>query len=240
MPTLVYLRVSTDQQDLDNQRHGVLEYAKKHNLEPLTFFEDTISGKKNWRDRDLGKLIEQAKEHDVLLVAEISRLARSTLQVLEILQECANKGLAVHVAKNNMVMDGSLNARITATIFGLAAEIEREFISARTTEALARRKAQGLPLGRPLGSHNHSKKLDKHKQEIKDLLAKGVHKTSICRMYDVAPTTLYTWMQENDLQRFIKSDKPVKEKAKADKAAAEKAKDAPKNGLKLLNRKKKD
>lgn len=210
MATLAYIRVSTDKQDLDNQRHGVIEYAKKHNLEPLTFFEDTASGKKSWKDRDLGKLIEKSNKGDVLLVAEISRLARSTLQVLEILQECANKELAVHVAKNNMVMDGSLNARITATILGLAAEIEREFISARTTEALAKRKAQGLPLGRPKGSHNHVKKLDSKKQEIKDLLAKGVHKTSICRMFDCAPTTLYAWMDDNNLNRFVNSDKPDK------------------------------
>jgi DNA invertase Pin-like site-specific DNA recombinase len=238
MSTLAYIRVSTDKQDLDNQRHGVIEYAKKNNLEPLTFFEDTASGKKSWRDRDLGKLIEQAKPNDILLVAEISRLARSTLQVLEILQECTKKELIVHVAKSNMIMDSSLNSRITATVLGLAAEIEREFISARTTEALAKRKAQGLPLGRPKGSHNHAKKLDKHKAEIKELLGKGVHKTSICRMYDCAPTTLYAWMDNNDLQRFIKSDKPVKEKAKAEKAAVEKAKDEPKNGLKLFRKKK--
>jgi DNA invertase Pin-like site-specific DNA recombinase len=219
MATLAYIRVSTDKQDLDNQRHGVIEYAKKHNLEPLTFFEDTVSGKKNWRDRDLGKLIEQSNKGDVLLVAEISRLARSTLQVLEVLQEAAKKELAVHVAKSNMVMDGSLNSRITAVILGLAAEIEREFISARTTEALARRKAQGLPLGRPKGRTNNSKKLDAKKQEIKELLAKGVHKTSICRMFDCAPTTLYTWMEANGLSRFVKSDKPLKNKGKKEEEA---------------------
>ena len=231
MTTLAYIRVSTDKQDLDNQRHGVIEYAKKHGLEPLSFFEDTVSGKKSWRERDIGKLISQAQEGDVLLVAEISRLARSTLQVLEILQECATKKLAVHVAKSNMIMDGSLNARITATVLGLAAEIEREFISARTTEALARRKAQGLPLGRPKGSHNHAKKLDKHKAQIKELLGKGVHKVSIARMFDCAPTTLYTWMEENGLQRFVKSDKPLKNK-KPEEKPNNKSK---KYGLKSLN-----
>jgi DNA invertase Pin-like site-specific DNA recombinase len=236
MTTLAYLRVSTDQQDLDNQRHGVIEYARKNNLDPLVYFEDTVSGKKSWRDRDLGKLIDRSKPNDVLLVSEISRLARSTLQVLEILQECTKKELIVHVAKSNMIMDGSLNSRITAVVLGLAAEIEREFISARTTEALARRKAEGKPIGRPLGSHNHSKKLDKYTAEIKEMLAKNVHKTSICRMYGVSPQTLYTWMQENDLKRFIKSDKPVKEKEKA-KAEEVKKETKPKNALRLLNSK---
>jgi DNA invertase Pin-like site-specific DNA recombinase len=211
--TYAYIRVSTDKQDLDNQRHGVIEYAKRNALEPLHFFEDTASGKKLWRERDLGKLFEQAKKGDVLLVAEISRLARSTLQVLEILQEAARIGIAVHVAKSNMVMDGSLNSRITATVLGLAAEIEWEFISARTTEALAKRKAAGLPLGRPKGRTSETKKLDKRKTEIKDLLAKGVHKTSIARIVECSPTTLYAWMEENGLQRFIKSDKPVKKKS---------------------------
>lgn len=207
MTTYAYIRVSTDRQDLDNQRHGVIEYAKQHGLEPLTFFDDTVTGKKNWRERDLGKLLDQAKKGDVLLVAEISRLARSTLQVLEILQHAAEKEIAVHVVKNRMVMDGSLHARITATVLGLAAEIEREFISARTTEALARRKAQGLPLGRPKGRLSDEKKLDRRKDEIKDLLQKGVHKTSIARIVECSPNTLYQWMEANNMTRYIKRRK---------------------------------
>ena len=177
--TNAYIRVSTDKQDLDNQSHGVIGYAQKNQLEPLTFIDDTASSKKSWKERDLGKLFAQAKNGDVLLVAEISWLARSTLQVLEILQEAARKEIAVHVAKSNMVMDGSLNSKITAVVLGLAAEIEREFISSRTTEALAKRRAAGLPLGRPKGAVSAEKKLDKRKDEISELLLKNVHKTSI-------------------------------------------------------------
>lgn len=205
MSNYAYIRVSTDRQDLDNQRHGVIEYAKANGLEPLAFFDDTVTGKKSWKERDLGKLLEQAGKGDVLLVAEISRLARSTLQVLEILQHAAEKEIAVHVVKNRLVMDGSLHARITATVLGLAAEIEREFISARTTEALARRKAAGLPLGRPKGRQSDEKKLDKRRDEIKDLLQKGVHKTSIARIVGCSPNTLYQWMEANHLGRYIKS-----------------------------------
>jgi DNA invertase Pin-like site-specific DNA recombinase len=210
MATYAYIRVSTDKQDLDNQRHGVIEYAKKHNLEPITFFEDTASGKKSWKERDLGKLLEQAKTGDIMLVAEISRMARSTLQVLEILQEAAKKGIGVHIAKSNMVMDGSLNSKITAVVLGLAAEIERDFISARTTEALAKRKAAGLPLGRPKGSVNQEKKLNKRKDEIKGMLEKGAHKVSIARIVGCSPDTLYSWMADNNLSRYIKSDNPEK------------------------------
>ena len=210
--TYAYIRVSTDKQDLDNQRHGVIGYAQKNQLEPLTFIDDTASGKKSWKERDLGKLFERANAGDVLLVAEISRLARSTLQVLEILQEAARKEIAVHVAKSNMVMDGSLNSKITAVVLGLAAEIEREFISSRTTEALAKRRAAGLPLGRPKGAVGAEKKLDKRKDEISELLLKNVHKTSIARIVGCSPATLYAWMENNGLSRFIKSDKPLKVK----------------------------
>lgn len=210
MATFAYIRVSTDKQDLDNQRHGVIEYAKKRNLEPITFFEDTASGKKSWKDRDLGKLLEQAKAGDILLVAEISRMARSTLQVLEILQEAAKKEIGVHIAKSNMVMDGSLNSKITAVVLGLAAEIERDFISARTTEALAKRKAAGLPLGRPKGSVNLTKKLDKRKEDIKEMLSKGMYKTEIAKFAECSTETLYGWMRDNNLARYINSDNPEK------------------------------
>jgi DNA invertase Pin-like site-specific DNA recombinase len=210
MTTYAYIRVSTDSQDLNNQRHGVIEYAKRHGLEPLHFFEDTASGKKSWRERDIGKLLGQAKGGDVLLVAEISRLARSTLQVLEILQESAERGIIVHVAKNNLVMDGSLHAKITATILGLAAEIEREFISSRTTEALARRKAEGKPVGRQKGSKNKDRKLDGQKDKIADLLKLGVHKTSIAKIIGCDPNTLYGWMYDNGFGAYIKTRSPAK------------------------------
>ena len=211
MHTYAYIRVSTDRQDLDNQRHGVIEYARRYNLEPITFFEDTASGKKDWRDRDLGRLLSTAKPGDILLVAEISRLARSALQVLEVLKVAAEGGVTVHVAKNHLVMDGSLHSRITATVLGLAAEIEREFISARTTEALARRKAQGLPLGRPKGAKSLSKKLDKNEAKIREYLSKGIAKTSIAKLMEVSPDTLYKYMHEKGMDRYItRKQKPKK------------------------------
>ena len=161
MTTFAYLRVSTDQQDLDNQRHGILEYANNHRLGPLEFVEDAVSGRVGWRERAVGELLlETASEEDLVLFAEVSRMGRSTLQVLEMLETCMKRGLTVHIAKQRMVLDSSMQSRITATVLGLAAEIERELISQRTTEALARRKAAGKPLGRPKGRTAISLKLD--------------------------------------------------------------------------------
>lgn len=217
MNIFAYIRVSTDKQDLDNQKFGVMEYAKKKKYTPIIFFEDQVSGKKSWKERGLKKLIDQTKKGDVLLVSEISRLARSTLQVLEFLQEAANKEISVHIVKSNMIMDDSLNSKITAVVLGLAAEIERDFISARTTEALAKRKAEGLPIGRRKGSVNLTKKLDKRKDDIIDMLSKGIYKTEIAKFAECTPETLYRWMYANNLARYIDSNKATKAAVKTRK-----------------------
>lgn len=200
-----YLRVSTDRQDVDNQRHGVIQYAKKRGLEPLTFFEDTVSGKKEWRDREIGKLLEMAKEGDVIIVSEFSRLARSTRQMLELTEIAVKRGISIHVVKNNTVMDGSLNSKAAATFFGFFSEVERDFISQRTSESLQKRKAAGLPIGRQKGSTNESKKLDKHKDKIKEWLELGVTKQKIMEKVDCCERTLYKWMYKNGLERYIKT-----------------------------------
>ena len=200
MTIYAYLRVSTNQQDVDNQRHGILEYANQKSLGHLEFVEDSVSGQKRWRDRELGKLLAKtAQSGDTLVFAEISRMARSTLQVLEILECCMQRGVSVHIAKQRMVLDDSMSSRITATVLGLAAEIERELISLRTTEALAKRKAAGKTLGRPKGRQSASLKLDAKEQEIRMYLAKGISKRSIAKLVDCAPSTLYHWLKRNQL-----------------------------------------
>jgi DNA invertase Pin-like site-specific DNA recombinase len=211
MTTYAYLRVSTDKQDLDNQRHGVIEYAKKHKLEPLHFFEDTVSGTKDWQEREIGRLLtKQAIKGDVVLTPEFSRLGRSALQVMLVLAEAAKREVIIHIVKNGLIMDGSLNARMMALAFGMAAEIEREFISRRTTEALARRKAEGKPVGRQKGVKNKDRKLDKHREQILDLLQKGVHKAAIAKICGCEREALYEWMYANNLGAYIKSQKADK------------------------------
>ena len=200
MTIYAYLRVSTNRQDVDNQRHGILEYANQKSLGHLEFIEDSVSGQKRWRDRELGKLLTKtAQSGDTIVFAEISRMARSTLQVLEILECCMQRGVSVHIAKQRMVLDDSMPSRITATVLGLAAEIERELISMRTTEALAKRKAAGKTLGRPKGKQSAKLKLDAREQEIKMYLAKGISKRSIAKLVDCAPSTLYYWLKRNQL-----------------------------------------
>jgi DNA invertase Pin-like site-specific DNA recombinase len=195
MPQIfAYLRVSTDAQDVANQRHGIVEYCASRGLLAPLFVDDTASGKTDWRQRQLGTIIKQANAADVLVVSEVSRIARSTLQVLEIMRECVDKGIHLHVVKNGIVLDGSMQAKIVATVLGLAAEIERDFISSRTKEALAKKKAEGMVLGRPAGPAKVLR-LDKHAVQIDSYLAKTIDKRAIAKLLDVAPNTLYAWLK---------------------------------------------
>ena len=199
MAIYAYLRVSTDAQDVDNQKHGILEYANKHGLTNMTFVEDTVSGQKKWQLRKLGEMVRNAEKGDVLIFAEISRMARSTLQVLEIMEHCTKAGIEVHVTKQNMILDQSMSSRITVTVLGMAAEIEREFISIRTKEALAKRKAAGLPMGRPAGQAEVLK-LDAKADEIADLMSKSVNKRSIAKVVGCSHTALYDWMDRRGIR----------------------------------------
>ena len=201
MANYAYLRVSTDQQDVDNQRHGILEYCNKNKINGLSFIEDTVSGRKKWKERKIGELIHNTmKQGDTLVVSEISRLARSTLQVLEILEVSAEKKLSVHIAKQNHVFTekGDITSTIMATVLGMVAQIEREFISMRTKEALAAKKAAGMELGRPKGKAAKVK-LDDKRSEILSLLDKGVSKRSIAKIVDCAPSTLYDWFKRHKI-----------------------------------------
>ncbi len=201
MTCFAYLRVSTNQQDVNNQRHGLLEYANAKQLGSMQFIEDTISARQKWEERALGTLLkETAQSGDVVVFSEISRMARSTLQVLEILEYCMQQEINVHIAKQHMVLDDSMQSRITATMLGLAAEIEREFISLRTIEALAKRRAEGLPLGRPKGSRSARVKLDAKEVEILRYLEKGISKRSIAKLVDCSPSTLYDWFNRRSIR----------------------------------------
>lgn len=188
-----YLRVSTDAQDVANQKLGVLEYCAAHRWSAPLLIEDTVSGKLDWRQRKIGELLMSIPPGSVLVAAEISRLARSTLQVLEMLKLAAEREISVHIVKSSLVLDGSLGAKITATVLALAAEIEREFIAARTKEALRRRKESGLPMGRPVGQAERLR-LDDKADEIDKYLALGLNKRAIAKLCGCSPQTLYTWL----------------------------------------------
>ncbi len=200
LPTLpspvvvAYLRVSTDAQDVANQKLGVLEYCAQHGFGAPLLIEDTASGKLDWQARKIGEVLKTIPPGSVLVAAEITRLARSTLQVLEMLKLAAEREISVHVVKSRLVLDGSLSSKITATVLALAGEIEREFIAARTKEALRQRKAAGKRLGRTPGKAERLG-LDAKAAEIDKYLAIGLNKRAIAKLCECSPGTLYTWLE---------------------------------------------
>ncbi len=199
MAIFIYVRVSTNVQDTQNQLHGIRDYCQERGIVPDTVVEDTASGSIDWRSRKIGELLSGADKGDVLLVAEVSRLARSTLQVLEILKFSAERQVSVVIVKNGLTFDNSMQSRITATILGLAAEIERDFISMRTREALAKRKAAGKQLGRPQGVLAKHYKLDEKRSEIERYQKLGINQTAIAKLVGVSRPTLRTWLGRQQL-----------------------------------------
>ena len=194
MPTVfAYLRVSTDAQDVDNQRRGVAEYCTGRGWLP-GYIEDTASGRTPWRDRPLGQLLDQMQRGDVLVCSEVSRLARSTLQVLEICKHAAERGLCLHIVKTGQVIDDSMASKVLTTMLALAGEIERDMISARTKESLARLKAEGVKLGRPEGPARVLM-LDAEAKQIDSLIACGVPLRVVARAVCCSPQTLYNWLR---------------------------------------------
>ena len=199
MANFAYLRVSKDSQDVENQKYGILDYCNHNKISPVTIVKDTASRTKAWRKRGIARILQKSQKGDKILVAEVSRLGGSPLQVLEILEEAAKKEIAVHIVKSQLIMNGSLQSTIIATVLGLAAQIEREFISVRTKEALAKRKAEGIKLGRPKGQAKNLK-LDAHRELILDYLKKDVSKASIARIVECSPSTLYAWIKRNKIK----------------------------------------
>lgn len=181
MAAVAYIRVSTDKQDLENQRFAVSEFCAAEGIPLDRVVQDKKSGKLTWRERDLAKLIDSLAPGDVLVTPELSRLSRSLQDVFDLLAECARRQVTVRVIKGGFTVDGSLQSTVLVTAFGLAAQIEREFISQRTKEALARRKREGKPLGRPKGSRPENTKLKPVEAEVRNLIKLGVPATKIVK-----------------------------------------------------------
>jgi len=193
MAVFAYVRVSSDKQETENQKYEILKYANERKLGNVDFIEETVSGRKSWKERQLGKLVERIQKGDILIVTELSRLGRSMLEIMEILSILLRKGVEIHVVKSNQVLKDDLQSKVFAMAFSIAAEIERELISQRTREALQRRKAEGKPLGRPKGSY--SSKLDRYREQIEELLSKGVSISSIAKIIEVPYSTVYSYVQ---------------------------------------------
>ncbi|MBO4294934.1 MAG: recombinase family protein [Alphaproteobacteria bacterium] len=190
MKTIAYIRVSSNKQSLEHQRFEIKNFALKEGLKIDTFIEEKISSRKTLDKRKLSELLKNLQENDILITCEISRLGRSLLEVMKILETCLNKNCQVWTIKENYRLGNDIQSKVLAFAFGLAAEIERNLISERTKSSLANLKATGKKLGRPLNTETKKLKLAKNQRRIQSLLQKGISKSQIAKMFNVERATL--------------------------------------------------
>lgn len=193
-----YVRTSTDRQDYNNQKHGILLFCNDNKMGNVEFIEETVSGKVSWEKRELGALISKLQSGDILVVSELSRLGRSMLEVMELLSILSKKEVKVFAIKGGYELGNNIQSKVLAFAFSLAAEVERELISSRTKESLSRLKASGKKLGRPFGSKSKSK-LDGKEEEIKTLLNHKVAKAAVARILKVSRPALLDFIKSRNL-----------------------------------------
>ena len=183
MQTLAYIRISKDSQDTENQRHTILDYAQKNKIVVDELLEVEISSRKNAKERRIEELTQKLEKGDQLLVVELSRLGRTMLETLNLINQLSEKGIKItFIRQPELSTTGSHNQLLLA-IYSYFAESERAYISVRTKDALASLKAKGIKLGRPKGSRNKNGMiLDPHKEEIKKMLRLKIPLQSIVKI----------------------------------------------------------
>lgn len=199
MKVYAYIRVSTEMQTLANQEHEIKRYCNKFNLVVEEWVSESVSGTIPVEKRMLGKMIDKMDRGDLLIATELSRLGRNMLMIMSILNMCSSKGIAIHTIKDNFDLSDSINSKIIAFAFALAAEIERNLISQRTKEALAVKRLEGKILGRPPGSSKKKVKYCKMRAEIASMLHKGISYTQIARSVGIHRNTLRKYLISDNI-----------------------------------------
>ena len=175
---------------------------------------ETVSGTKKESERQLGSLLKKLQRGDTLIITEVSRLSRKMMNIMNIIHQSIEKGITIYSIKEGYKFDSSINSQVLAFAFGLCAEIERTLISQRTREALARRRAQGIKLGRPKGSIRAGK-LFEHEQEIKALRTEGFSFQKIAIRFKVSPETVRLFY----LRTLLKKNKKIEEESQQQEEA---------------------
>ena len=191
MANIGYIRVSSNKQTLEHKRFEIENFALKEGIKIDTWVEEKISSRKALKNRKLGELLDNLQENDVLISCEISRLGRSLLEVMRILETCLNKNCQVWTLKENYRLGNDIQSKVLAFAFGLAAEIERQLISERTKSSLANIKAQGKKLGRPFNAKTKKLKLAKTKNRYRSCWRKEYQNQKL-QNYSALSERLYT------------------------------------------------
>ena len=194
-----YVRVSSDKQTVENQRYEIIHFAQKNGMIIDGWIEETISGTMQYDKRKLGKLLSKVTKNDIIICSELSRLGRNLFMIMEILNQCMQRECIVWTIKDGYKLGDDIQSKVLAFAFGLSAEIERNLISQRTKEALARKKAEGVVLGRPKGRKSSHVKLSGKENLIIGLLLEGTPKTQIAKLLKVNRNTINKFIKDNEL-----------------------------------------
>ena len=193
-----YIRVSTDRQTVENQRFEIKHFCQENNLKVDKWIAETISGTKEINKRRLGKLLKGVKKDDIIICSEISRLGRSLFMIMSVLNRCMEIGAKVWTVKDSYRLGDDITSKVLAFAFGISAEIERRLISQRTKEALARKKSEGVKLGRPKGPGKRL--LDGKEKQIKAMLDAGLSKVQVAKVYGIHVSTLHEFLTVKELR----------------------------------------
>ncbi len=193
---IAYLRISTEKQHLENQKGEIARFAQQRGITIDRWVTEVVSGTTKRNDRALGLIISRLKPGDTLIVTELSRLSRTLMDIMTILNRCMKQQVIIYSTKDGYAFDNDINSKVLAFAFGLVAEIERNLISLRTKEALAIKRAEGIKIGRPNGSKVKMQVLIDNRAQIVGQLEQGVKIVRICEQYQVSRGTFNLFRQK--------------------------------------------
>lgn len=196
MSIYLYLRVSTELQNIENNKGELLLKVNQLGLnsQNIKWVEETVSGMKHYKSRELGKI--DFKKDDVLITTEISRIGRTMLQIFGFISEMIQKGVKIYFTKTKIEIDGSIQSQALIFAYSLCSQIERELISTRTKDALKKKKEDGTVLGRP----KNKMVLDNKTEEIKKLVDMGVKINNIAEKYNMSRVTISKLIKKNNMK----------------------------------------
>ena len=191
-----YIRVSTEVQSYEGQRFEIENWSRRNGISIDRWVQEKVSGTRCLEKRTLGKLLKKMRKGDVLVCTELSRLGRNMMMVMGILNTCSQREIQIRSIKDNFELSDSLNSKIIAFAFSLAAEIERNLISQRTREALAAKRTAGVRLGRPAGDSIQRRRFEENYNSIIKALSGGKCIKDVAARYKMHPNTLSRYLKE--------------------------------------------
>lgn len=196
MAVVAYLRVSTEKQFLENQRAEILRFADRNGLIIDKWYTETVSGSVSSKNRKLSGVLDRMKPGDSLIVTEISRLSRTLLEIMTILNSCIKKRVVLYSTKEGYIFQNDINSKVLGFAFGLMAEIERNLISMRTKEALARREKEGVCLGRRKGDAPKMNMLIDNRRLVMMERRRGASCSALAKQMGVSRTTMFRFLHK--------------------------------------------